>query len=268
MNSAVTAQNIRRIIIEHSHAAHVGHIGSALSVADIIALLFSEILTISAVDDPMRDRFILSKGHAALALYGALHLRGIVTASQLRSYCTDGTLLSVHPDFHLPGIDYSTGSLGNGLGVAAGIAFGARLKQRSHKVFVLLSDAECNEGSVWEAVMFAAHHGLSSLVAIIDNNGQQALGETKDILDLRPLDEKWRSFGWNVLTADGHSAPALTRAFAQAQAQAQAPSVIIANTVMGHGVSFMENDMRWHYLPLSDAQYAQAMAEIDDEGRR
>ena len=266
MHSATVAQNIRRLVIEQSFRAHVGHIGSALSVTDILAVLFNEVLDLPGVDDPLRDRFILSKGHAALALYAALHLKGILAAERLRTYCTDGTLLSVHPDFHLPGVDFSTGSLGNGLGVGAGLAFGARLKQRSHKVFVLLSDAECNEGSVWEAVMFAAHHGLAKLVAIVDNNGTQGLGTTREILDLQPLDQKWRSFGWNVHVVDGHSVAELASVFARTREQKLAPSVVIANTTMGRGVSFMENDARWHYLPLSEAEYALALEEVGRGG--
>jgi transketolase len=266
MNSATFAQNIRRLIIEQSFRAHVGHIGSALSVADILAVLFHEVLDIPRVDDPLRDRFILSKGHAALALYAALHVQGVLTAEQLRTYCTDGTLLSVHPDFHLPGVDYSTGSLGNGLGVGAGMALGARRRQRSHKVFVLVSDAECNEGSLWEAVMFAAHHGLCNLVAIVDNNGTQGLGTTSEILDLRPLDEKWRSFGWNVHVIDGHSVSELAAVLSRTRVEKRGPSVVIANTVMGRGVSFMEHDMRWHYLSLSEAEFTLALEEIGRGG--
>lgn len=262
MNSTDIARNIRSLIIEHSYNARVGHIGSALSIADIVAVLFNDILALSQVDDPLRDRFILSKGHAALALYAALHQRGVVTEEQLRTYCADGTLLSVHPDFHLPGVDFSTGSLGNGLGVGAGMAFGARLRQHGHKVFVLVSDAECNEGSLWEAVMFAAHHRLSNLIAIVDNNAQQAMGATREILDMRPLDQKWRSFGWTVHVVDGHSATQLASVLAETRRQVSVPSVVIANTVMGRGVSFMENDMRWHYLPLTGAQYVQALEEV------
>jgi len=262
MNSDDLARTVRALILEQSYSAGVGHIGSALSIADILAVLFNDVLAISAVDDPQRDRFILSKGHAALALYAVLQQRGILTYEQLRTYCTDGTLLSVHPDFHLRGVDFSTGSLGNGLGVGAGMAFGARLQQRSHKVFVLVSDAECNEGSLWEAAMFAAHHRLSNLVAIVDNNGQQAMGATQDILDMNPIDDKWRSFGWHTQVVDGHSAAQLASAFAETRRQASVPSVVIANTVLGRGVSFMENDMRWHYLPLTSAQYAQALNEM------
>src|SRR5438552_15150583 len=161
------AREIRRIILEQSKRAHVGHIGSALSVADIVATLFSSVLEIADPDDPERDRFVLSKGHAALTLYAALHLRGWLTETQLDTYCADGTALGVHPERTLRGVDFSTGSLGHGLSLGTGAAYGARLQGSARRVFVLVSDAECNEGSLWEAVMFAAHHRLSNLVAIV-----------------------------------------------------------------------------------------------------
>ncbi|MDQ4149977.1 MAG: transketolase, partial [Actinomycetota bacterium] len=178
------ARTIRRIVLECSRRANVGHIGSALSVADIVAAAYGAILQIPHPADPDRDRFVLSKGHAALSLYAALSCRGWVSEEQLESYCGDGTLLGVHPERAVAGIDFSTGSLGHGLGYGAGAALAARMSGSSRRVYVLLSDAECNEGSMWESVMFAAHHRLSNLVAIVDANGQQALGYTVDVLDL------------------------------------------------------------------------------------
>jgi transketolase len=165
--------DIRRTIVSQSKRANVGHIGSCLSIADLLAALYGAILRIPALDDPRRDRFILSKGHAALALYGALSAGGWLPGHRLDEYCVDGSMLSGHPEHVLEGVELSTGSLGHGLSVAAGMALAARLQPTDYRVFVLLSDAECNEGSVWEAVMFAAHHGLSNLVAIVDDNGQQ-----------------------------------------------------------------------------------------------
>ncbi len=211
--SAVTSREIRRIIIEESRRANVGHIGSALSIADIIATLFAHELRHGGSSKPLRDRFILSKGHAALALYAALHLKGILTRNELETYCQDGSMLGVHPEHHLSGIDFSTGSLGHGLSIGAGSALAARMKRQDYRVFVLVSDAECNEGSLWEAVMFAGHHALSNLVVIVDNNGQQALGKTKAIIDLSPLGKKWETFGWEVHEVDGHDVMVLRETF-------------------------------------------------------
>ena len=257
----VLSQRIRRIIIEQSKRAHVGHIGSALSVADIIAALYGGILRISGPGDPERDRFILSKGHASLALYAALFLRGWMSEESLNTYCGDGSLLGVHPEHALPGVDFSTGSLGHGLPIGAGAALGARLQRSPRRIFVLLSDAECNEGSTWEAVMFAAHHQLANLVAIVDLNGQQALGYTDEVLSLSPMADRWRAFGWDVHEVDGHSVPDLVRVVS-ALASAGPPHVVIARTTFGKGVSYMESQIKWHYWPMSDAEYAQALDEI------
>jgi transketolase len=240
----------------------VGHIGSALSVADIIVALYSRVLRIHEPVDPDRDRFILSKGHAALALYAMLFLKGWITEAELNTYCGDGSLLGMHPEHALRGIDFSSGSLGMGLSFGAGAALAARLKGSGRRIFVLLSDAECNEGSTWEAVMFAAHHRLSNLTAIIDLNGQQAFGYTDQVLSLRPMAERWRAFQWDVHETDGHSVEAVARALAGMDVSAGRPHVLIARTVFGKGVSYMEGRIRWHYLPMSDAEYRQALQEI------
>jgi len=254
---------IRRIVLEQSNRAHVGHIGSALSVADVLAALYGPVLRIPAPDDPERDRFILSKGHAALALFAALHLRGWLSREQLDTYCGDGTLLGVHPERELAGVDFSTGSLGLGLSFAAGAALGARLADSPRRAFVLLSDAECNEGSTWEAVMFAAHHRLSNLFALVDENRQQALGYTRDVLDLSPLEERWAAFGWDARTVDGHDADAIAAAIADAEHRSDRPHVLVCRTVFGKGVSFMEGMIKWHYSPLSPQEFADAMREIE-----
>jgi transketolase len=259
---AISATDLRRIILEQSKRAGVGHIGSALSIADILAALYGGVLEVHSSDDPERDRFILSKGHAALALYAALHLRGVVSRSELETYCGDGSLLGVHPDHALAGVDVSTGSLGQGLCVGAGIALGARMQAARRRVFVLISDAECNEGSVWEAAMFAAHHRLSNLIAIIDVNGQQALGYTDDVLSLAPLSEKWSALGWDVHDVDGHDVDELASTIDAVDINRGAPHVLVARTTFGKGVSFMENQIRWHYLPMSDDDYARALAEL------
>ena len=260
--AAALAQQIRRIILEQSKRAHVGHIGSALSVADIIAALYGDILRVADVRDPERDRFVLSKGHASLALYAALFLKGWISEDTLNTFCGDDSLLGVHPEHALPGVDFSTGSLGHGLPFGGGAALSARLQQSARRAFVLLSDAECNEGSLWEAVMFAAHHRLANLVAIIDLNGQQAFGHTDQVLSMSPMADRWRSFGWDVHEVDGHSVTELVRTVDGLDTAEGRPHVLIARTTFGKGVSYMENQIKWHYLPMSDAEYVQALAEI------
>ena len=253
---------IRQIVLEQSKRANVGHIGSALSVADLIAALYGGVLHQTAPDDPDRDRFVLSKGHSVLALYAALHLRGWLTSEQLNSYCGDGSLLGVHPERELPGVDFSTGSLGQGLSLGAGAALAARRQQSRRRVFVLLSDAECNEGSVWEAMMFAAHQKLANLVALVDLNGQQAFGYTADVINLEPLARRWAAFGWDVHEVDGHDVAQLTARLNALDTTQGPPHVLIARTVFGRGVSFMERQIKWHYLPMSDGEFDQAMREV------
>jgi len=258
----ISSYQIRRIILEQSKRAGVGHIGSGLSVADLIAALYDHVLHIPHPDDPERDRFVMSKGHAALALYAALFLKGWITEERLNTFCADGSMLGVHPEHEVPGIEFSTGSLGLGLAMGAGAALAARLQHSTRRVFVLMSDAECNEGSVWEAVMFGAHHHLSNLIAIVDLNGQQALGYTKEVLDLTPIAERWRAFCWDAHEMDGHSVGEIANTIASLNTLSGAPHVLIAHTVFGKGVSFMESQIKWHYLPMSDAEYRQALAEI------
>lgn len=256
------AREIRRIVLQQSKRAHVGHIGSALSIADIVAALFSGVIKASDPDDPERDRFVLSKGHAALALYAALHLRGVLTEEQLDTYCADRSALGVHPEHTLKGVDFSTGSLGHGLSMGAGAAYAARLQGSRRRVFVLVSDAECNEGSLWEAVMFAAHHRLSNLVAIVDLNGQQALGHTAKVLDLSPLTERWRAFGWDAHEVDGHDLTRIALTIDGVNTADGSPHVVVAKTVFGKGVSYMERQLKWHYWPMSDEEYQQALGDI------
>ena len=259
----LNGKEIRRIILQQAKRANVGHIGSALSIADIIASLYSGILHVNDPDSPNRDRFILSKGHASLALYAALFLRGWLSEDDLDTYCGDDSFLGVHPEHVLRGVDFSTGSLGQGLCMAAGAALAARLQKSSRKAFVLVSDAECNEGSLWEAVMFAGHHKLSNLVAILDLNGQQAFGYTDQVLDLSPMAEKWHTFGWDVMEVDGHDCDEITTA--ASETDRESPRVIVARTIFGKGVSFMESQIKWHYWPMSDEEYFQAMSEVGGE---
>jgi len=258
----LAAMAIRLTILEQARRAGVGHIGSALSVADIIAALYAGGMDISDPDAPNRDRLVLSKGHAALALYAALHQRGWLTREELNTYCEDGSLLGVHPEHRLRGVDFSTGSLGHGLALGAGAALAARLQGSSRRVFVLLSDGECNEGSIWESAMFAAHQELSNLVAVIDMNGQQALGYTRHVLDLEPMDRRWDAFGWDARVVDGHDVGAMLQAFDDLDPVTGPPHVLVARTTFGRGVSFMENQIRWHYFPMSDQEYTRAVDEV------
>jgi len=262
IESNLSGKRLRQIILEQSKRAGVGHIGSALSIVDIIVSLYSKALQIFQPDDPERDRFILSKGHAVLALYAALFLKGWLKEEKLNSYCGDASMLGVHPEHTLPGVDFSTGSLGQGLSMGTGSALAAHLQGSSRRVFVLVSDAECNEGSLWEAVMFAAHHNLSNLIVIVDLNGQQALGYTKDILSPSPLSDRWRAFNWDVHEVDGHNATQMSNTIARLNTRSGGPHVLIAQTVFGKGVSFMENQIKWHYLPMSEGEYQLALNEV------
>jgi transketolase len=254
---------IRRTIVEQSWRAGVGHIGSCLSIADVMAALYGGALRLAGEDDPDRDRFILSKGHAALALYAALGQAGYLDDQQLETYCADGTALGGHPEHVLGPVEFSTGSLGHGLPIGAGAALGARLRDSSCRVFVLLSDAECNEGSVWEAAMFAVHHRLGNLIAIVDANGQQALGRTSDVLDLEPLADRWRAFGWDVREVDGHDPDAIAREVGDLDPRAGPPHVLIARTTFGKGVSYMEGELHWHYWPMSEDDYGRALRDLE-----
>jgi transketolase len=262
-SSAEYAHQVRRLILEQSKRAYVGHIGSALAIADIIALLYGRLLAGQDPDVADRDRVVLSKGHAALALYAGLHLAGHLTAAELDTYCADDSLLGVHPEHQLRGVDFATGSLGHGLSIAAGSALAARIQRSRRRVFAILSDAECEEGSIWEAAMFAAHHKLSGLVAIVDMDAQQAFGFTRDVLDLEPMGELWRAFGWEVLEVDGHNIDKMQAVVEGLDLATGPPHVLLARTVFGHGVSYMESQIKWHYLPMDDEQYATALSDIE-----
>jgi transketolase len=262
--SQTLSYDIRKIILEQSRRANVGHIGSALSIVEIIVALYAHALHIPEVNDPERDRFILSKGHAALALYAMLFLKGYISGAELNTYYGDNSILGTHPEQSLNGVDFSTGSLGMGLSVGAGEALAARLHRSRRRVFVLISDAECNEGSTWEAVMFAAHHNLSNLIAIIDLNGQQAFGYTDRVLSLTPMIERWRAFNWDVHEVDGHDISEIVRSISCLDSTSRKPHVLIARTTFGKGVSYMENEIKWHYLPMTDEEYKRALNDIKD----
>lgn len=265
--------DVRRIILQQARRANVGHIGSCLSIVEILCALYDRVLRIPSPDDPDRDRFVLSKGHAALALFAVLHLKGWLDHARLNSYCGDDSLLGVHPDASLDAVDFSTGSLGHGLAMAAGAALAARVSGSQRRAFCLLSDGECDEGSVWESAMFASHHALSNLTAIVDLDGQQALGYTRDVCNLDPLADRWAAFGWDTVVADGHSVDQLASVLAAPACRK--PRAVIARTVFGKGVPFMEqgvslsqphiapNPVNWHYLPMSDEEFRIASAALE-----
>lgn len=260
---------VRKDILTASYLAHVGHIGSALSVVDLLCVLYYKILGVTPKNclTPNRNRFILSKGHAATALYSVLYRKNFITRKSMFSYCQNGSLFGVHPDLNPKiGIESTTGSLGQGLSIGVGIALGlkmGRIKKNTKlpRVYVLISDAELNEGSIWEAVMFASHHNLNHLHVLVDNNGNQALGKTKDIINLNPISEKFRAFGWNADTVDGHDRLQIFDKLNKANFSTK-PSVLICNTTSGYKVSFMENKIDWHYLPIDLMQYKKALEDI------
>ncbi|MFN8535731.1 MAG: transketolase [Dehalococcoidia bacterium] len=244
------AAEIRATAIEMSQRTGAAHLGSSLSCVDILVAAYWTALRIdpSRPADPDRDRFILSKGHAATALYSVLAARGFFPEDLLLSYCQDGGALAEHPSLGCaPGVEASTGSLGHGLPIGLGMALAGRIEGRSYRVFVTMSDGECNEGSVWEAAMFAAAQRLDQVLVVVDYNKWQATGRSEEVLALAPLADKWRAFGWTVHEIDGHDIDALARIMAAVPDGSGKPIAVIAHTVKGKGVSFMEDDNNWHY---------------------
>jgi len=268
MDSLNLAWRIRRHGIEMTHISQGSHIGSILSVSDIVAVLYADVANVDP-DDPEhddRDRIILSKGHAGAAVYAALAEKGFFDVAELLTHYADGSRLSGHVSHKgVPGVEFSTGSLGHGLSVAAGMAYAAKKDHKSHRVLVIMGDGECDEGSVWEAALVANHYDLDNLVAIVDRNRMQSLDYTVNTIALEPFADKWRAFGWNVIQVDGHDHDQLRDAF-EASKAAAGPSIIIAETVKGKGISFMENEILWHYrFPHAGEEYDSAVAELDAE---
>ncbi|MEO7966933.1 MAG: transketolase [Gemmatimonadaceae bacterium] len=266
-DSRELARRIRRHALEMTSRGGSSHIASVLSIADIVAVLYADVLRV----DPRkptwrdRDRFILSKGHAGAAVYAALAEVGFFPLERLREHYQDGSLLSGHISHKgMPGVELSTGSLGHGLPVAAGMALGAQLDRRENRVVTLLSDGECDEGSNWEAALFAAHHRLSKLAAIVDYNKLQSIGSVEETLGLEPFADKWRAFGWRVREVDGHDHDALRIALRDSD-ESSRPLCIIAHTVKGKGISFMEHSVLWHYRTARGAEFDAAMRELDTE---
>jgi transketolase len=260
------ALRLRRHVVRMCGSGRSSHVGSGLSIADIIAVLYGEVLRVDPADAawPERDRFILSKGHAGACLYAALAERGFLPLEALDQHYRNGSHLSGHISHKgVPGVELSTGSLGHGLGVGAGMAMQLRRAQGRQRVYVLLSDGECDEGSTWEAALFAAHHGLSNLCAVIDYNKLQSLGPVSETLELEPFALKWRAFGWTAVQVDGHDHEALRFAFAEA-ARSRRPTCILADTVKGRGVTFMEDEVLWHYRAPEGVELESALRELGD----
>lgn len=264
-----TAVEVRKGIVTAVHSAKSGHPGGSLSAADIFTYLFFEELNIDPEqpDKPDRDRFVLSKGHTAPGYYSALANRGFFPVEDLPTLRHIGSYLQGHPDKkHIPGVDMSSGSLGQGISAAVGMAISAKLSKDSYRVYTLLGDGEIQEGQVWEAAMLAAHRKLDNFVAIIDNNGLQIDGAIDEVCSPYPIDEKFEAFGFHVITVDGHDFDALKAAFDEAKATKGKPTAIITKTVKGKGVSFMEGQVSWHGTAPNDEQYAQAMEELKKAG--
>ena len=260
------AKKIRREILEMIYRTKSPHIGCSFSMVEILVALYFKVLSIDPKnpDNPNRDRFILSKGHGCPALYPVLSERGFFNKELLKKFAVDGGVLEGHPTRDISrGIEISSGSVGHGLSIGAGMALAGKYDKKNYRIFVFLGDGELDEGPNWEAIMFAAHHQLDNLVAIIDRNQLQILGTTSEVLDLEPLNEKWSSFGWAVREIDGHNFKEIFNALENIPFQSGKPSCIIAHTIKGKGVSFMENELRWHDKYPDDEEYKKALAELE-----
>ena len=264
----VLAWLIRRHGLEMTHISRGSHIGAIFSVAEIMATLYTGVMNVDPTDpkNPGRDRLILSKGHAGASVYAALAERGFFPVEELSTHYANGSRLSGHVSHKgVPGVEFSTGSLGHGLSVAAGMALGGKKDRAEWRVFCVMGDGECDEGSVWEAALQAHQYQLDNLIAVVDHNRMQSLDFCENTIALEPFTDKWRAFGWNVMQVDGHDVDALQAAFAQAKANRGTgkPTVIIAETTKGKGVSFMENDILWHYRTPQGEEYDAALKELE-----
>ncbi len=266
MTQNLFASTIRAHTLRMVHHANASHIGTCLSIADLLAVLYSKILRVDP-DQPNwieRDRFILSKGHGAAILYASLAERGFFPKELLDTYYQDGSALAGHATSHgIPGIEISTGSLGHGLPVGCGMALAGKRENKPYRVFVMLSDGELDEGSNWEAILFAPQHQLDNLIAIVDYNKIQGFGAVSEVLELAPLADKWRAFRWALREIDGHDYAQIESALSSVPFEPGKPSVIIAHTIKGKGISFMENQLAWHYKSPNAEQLVQALAELE-----
>lgn len=273
MTSEQLAWLIRRHGIEMTHLSGGSHIGAIMSVADIVAVLYSGVMQFDPQNPKWdeRDRFILSKGHAGASIYAVLAENGFFPVEELKTHYANGSRLSGHVSHHLPGVDFSTGSLGHGLSAGVGMAYAAKKDGKlDHKVYVVLGDGECNEGSVWEAALFANHFRLNNLVAVVDHNHMQSLDFNENTLEIEHFGDKWHAFGWNVIEINGNDHAELKAAFAKANEYSNVvphkPTVVIANTIKGYGVSFMQNDILWHYrFPHDGWEYDCAVNELHEK---
>lgn len=267
MNSFQLAWLIRRDAVEMTHLSGGSHIASVLSMADILGVLYSQIANVDPKNPlkPERDKIILSKGHAGAGIYSALANMGFFDREVLKTHYANGSILSGHVSHKgVPGVEFSTGSLGHGLSIGSGLAYGAKLNNSPERVFVILGDGECDEGAIWEAALISNHFKLNNLIAIVDYNKMQSLDYVEKTISLNPFDKKWSSFGWNVLLVDGHNHLELHNAFLRAVNTIDKPSVIIANTIKGKGISFMENNILWHYrFPHVGPEYNNSINELN-----
>ncbi|MBR6034096.1 MAG: transketolase [Clostridia bacterium] len=264
-SSEELAFKIRKDITEMSNIANSSHIASALSVTDIVAVLYSQIAQydINNPQDENRDRIILSKGHAGSAIYAALAEEGFFNKDELYTYCQNGSILSGHvSQKNVPGVEFSTGSLGHGMPVGAGIALSAKIDHKKFNTYVIIGDGECDEGTIWECALFSRQYKLDNLIVIVDSNKMQAMGNCDDIISLNPFNEKWKSFGWNVYEIDGNNHEELRNTFLKIEKNGK-PNVIIANTIKGKGISFMENNLVWHYKSPQGDDFKNAIEELE-----
>ncbi len=245
-----------------------GHIPSAYSTIELLAVLYSKILSIDPKNprDPGRDRFILSKGHGCAALYSILAEKGFFSKDELSKYCRPGGILGGHPEMQkIPGVEVSTGSLGHGFPIGIGMALAAKLDDKSYRTFCIVGDGECNEGSIWEGAMSGAHFNLDNITVIVDNNGQQASGDVLEVMNPLDLVEKWRAFGWETVEIDGHSIKEIDRVLSSVPLAKDKPTAVIAHTVKGKGVSFMENQRKWHTMVPNQEEFLLAMKELSSK---
>ena len=258
------ACKVRMGVIEGTYNAKSGHPGGSLSISDTLTYLYYDKMNADPKnpDDPDRDRFVLSKGHTAPALYSVLAIKGYFPEAEIKSLRHIGALLQGHPCIHIPGVDMSSGSLGQGISAACGMALAGKIDGKNYKVYTVLGDGEIEEGQVWEAAMFAAHKKLDNLVAVVDNNGLQIDGPISEVCSPEPITDKFAAFGWHVITADAHDFDSLEAAFNEADTVSGKPVVIVQKSVKGKGVSFMENQVGWHGTAPNKEQYEQAIAEL------
>ena len=264
----ITACKVRLGILEGVFNAKSGHPGGSLSIADLLTYLYFAKMNVypDKPEEPERDRLVLSKGHTAPALYATLAEKGFFPKEELKSLRHIGAMLQGHPCISIPGVDMSSGSLGQGISVACGMALSGKLTSDTYKVYTILGDGEIEEGQVWEAAMFAAHYRLDNLVAVVDNNGLQIDGNVADVNSPYPIDKKFEAFNFHVINIDGHDFDQIAAAFKEAKETKGMPTAIIAKTIKGKGVSFMEDQAGWHGKAPNDEQYAQAMEELEKAG--